>query len=159
MNRDSPVVLRSDSLRRCRKSLLSELSSLVKTAKRLQECQRGTLNPPEDVNDIIDEMILKAFRIVTKGIRFLDVLEDDRRTRAPAAVTVMATVMEESYVPPTPPAERQNFEENASDVASRATADDMSTTVASSEPSEVSNVMPFAISKRVSSLGGHQKRP
>ncbi len=61
------------------------------------------------MNDIVDEMILKAFRIVTKGVRFLDVLEDDRRQRAPA-VTVMATVLEEaSSIPPTPPADSVSF--------------------------------------------------
>ncbi|KAG7129952.1 hypothetical protein HYQ46_010059 [Verticillium longisporum] len=121
LTRESAIIQRHESLRKGRKSLLSELSALVKTAKRLQEGQRGLLSPSEDVNDIVDEMILKAFKIVTKGVRFLDVFEDDRRSRAPA-VTVMATVMEESYIPPTPPADYTRFEEqsNASDGSSRA---------------------------------------
>jgi hypothetical protein len=85
-----------------RKALLSELSSLVKIAKRLFETQKST-DPTEDVNDIIDEMILKAFKIVTKGVRFLDVLEDDRRKRA-SAVDVMDTVLEEAQIPRSPPA-------------------------------------------------------
>jgi hypothetical protein len=87
--------------------LLSELSSLVKTAKRLQDAQRmiGT----EDINDIVDEMILKAFRIITKGVRFLDILDDDRRSRLPA-VTVMTTLLEEASVPPTPPADSASFD-------------------------------------------------
>lgn len=84
---------------------MSELSSLVKTAKRLQESQRGALDPSEDVNDIVDEMILKAFRIVLKGIRFVDTLEEDRRLRAPPSVTVMDTLTEESYIPSTPTSE------------------------------------------------------
>ncbi|XP_044717902.1 rasGEF domain-containing protein [Hirsutella rhossiliensis] len=95
LNRESPVVLRSDSLRRSRKSLLSELSLLVKTVKRLQKCQKGALEPPEDVNDL-DEMILKAFKIVIKAVRFLDILDEDTKSRASAAVTVVATVAEES---------------------------------------------------------------
>ncbi|KAM0275822.1 hypothetical protein ACHAQH_007367 [Verticillium albo-atrum] len=121
LTRESAIIQRHESLRKGRKSLLSELSALVKTAKRLQEGQRGLLSPTEDVNDIVDEMILKAFKIVTKGVRFLDVLEDDRRSRAPA-ITVMATVMEESYIPPTPPADYTRFDEqsNASDGSSRA---------------------------------------
>ncbi|KAI1750228.1 hypothetical protein F4782DRAFT_510398, partial [Xylaria castorea] len=53
-------------------------------------------------------MILRAFKVVVRGVRFLDLLEEERRTRAPA-VTVMATVMEESFVPPTPPAETTSF--------------------------------------------------
>lgn len=106
LTRESPNIQRSDGLRRGRKSLLSELSSLVKTAKKLQEVQRGLIAMEDDVNDIIDEMILKAFKIVIKGVRFLDVLEDDRRIRA-SAISIMATVVEEggSSVPPTPPAD------------------------------------------------------
>ncbi|CAK7205279.1 Ras guanine nucleotide exchange factor bud5 [Sporothrix eucalyptigena] len=107
LTRESALVQRHDGLRRGRKSLLSELSSLVKSAKRLQDHQRAP-NPAENANDIIDEMILKAFKIVTKAVRFFDVLEDDRRQRAPA-VAVMATVMEENSVPPTPPADAVNF--------------------------------------------------
>ncbi|KAK0389847.1 hypothetical protein NLU13_3420 [Sarocladium strictum] len=157
LNRDSPVVQRSEVLKRCRKSLLSELSALVKTAKRLQECQREDLNPPEDVNDIVDEMILKAFRIVTKGVRFMDILDEDRRTRAPASVTVMATVMEESYVPPTPPAERTAFDDqprdHSSDVDSRAATDDTALSVVNSDTSDVHAAVPaVTFSKRVSSL-------
>ncbi|KAK2045721.1 RasGEF domain-containing protein [Colletotrichum somersetense] len=110
LTRESAIITRNDNLRRARKTLLSELSGLVKTAKRLQEAQKGFGQPREDVNDIIDEMILKAFKIVTKGVRFFDILEDDRRQRAPA-VTVMATVIEESYIPPTPPAENTRFDE------------------------------------------------
>ncbi|KAI0181767.1 ras GEF [Hypoxylon sp. FL1284] len=114
LTRESVTIQRSDSLRRGRKSLLSELSSLVKTAKRLQETLRSSLRPTDDVNDIIDEMILKAFKIVVKGVRFLDLIEEDRRLRAPA-VTVMATVVEESVIPPTPPSELASFENNTED--------------------------------------------
>ncbi|KAI8245075.1 hypothetical protein K4K55_003212 [Colletotrichum sp. SAR 10_96] len=110
LTRESAIITRNENLRRARKTLLSELSALVKTAKKLQEAQKGILQPREDVNDIIDEMILKAFKIVTKGVRFFDILEDDRRQRAPA-VTVMATVIEESYIPPTPPADQTKFDE------------------------------------------------
>ncbi|CAM1509294.1 Fc.00g030330.m01.CDS01 [Cosmosporella sp. VM-42] len=152
LNRESPIVQRSDILRKCRKSLLSELSSLVKTSKRLQECQRPALTPVEDVNDIIDEMILKAFRIVTKGVRFMDVLEDDRRTRAPASVTVMATVVEESYIPPTPPADQSAFEDQshrANDTDSQA-ADSVATSEISSDGTQASTAI---FNKRLSSLG------
>lgn len=114
LTRESTTIQRSESLRRGRKSLLSELSSLVKTAKRLQEMLRGLSQSTDEVNDIIDEMILKAFKIIVKGVRFLDLIDEDRRLRAPA-VTVMATVVEESIVPPTPPLESTEFE-NGRDV-------------------------------------------
>ncbi|KAI3328128.1 RasGEF domain-containing protein [Xylariaceae sp. AK1471] len=108
LTRETPTIQRSDGLRRGRKGLLSELSMLVKTAKRLQGMLRFSAHFTEDANDVIDEMILKAFKVVVRGVRFLDLLEEDRRTRAPT-VTVMATVMEESFVPPTPPAETTSF--------------------------------------------------
>ncbi|KAH7320263.1 ras guanine nucleotide exchange factor domain-containing protein [Stachybotrys elegans] len=144
LNRESVTVQRNDSLRRCRKSLLSELSSLVKTGKRLQESQRdGSMSEEElvnEVNNIVDEMILKAFKIVTKGVRFLDVLEEDSKTRVAPPVTIMATVVEESCNPPTPPADRSAFDdqghESASDAGSRVTIDDAATSVATSESSE-----------------------
>lgn len=133
----------------------------MKTGKRLQESQSGTLYPPEDANDIIDEMILRAFKIVTKGVRFLDALEDDRQARAPASVTVMATVAEESFIPPTPPADRSTFDDSRTDNASseagsRATAtDDVGTSVASVAASETSEGVRNSLgpwNKRLSSL-------
>lgn len=113
LTRESAVVQRHEGLRRGRKSLLSELSSLVKTAKRLTEQQKA-FAALEDVNNTVDEMILKAFKIVTKGVRFIDVLEEDRQARAPT-VTLMPTVVEENYVPPTPPADgsRLNHDRNS----------------------------------------------
>ncbi|KAI0865437.1 ras guanine nucleotide exchange factor domain-containing protein [Xylaria cubensis] len=108
LTRETPTIQRSEALRRGRKSLLSELSLLVKTAKRLQGMFRFSAHFSDEANDVIDEMILRAFKVVVRGVRFLDFLEEERRTRAPA-VTVMATVMEESFVPPTPPAETTSF--------------------------------------------------
>lgn len=67
------------------------------------------------MNNTVDEMILKAFKIITKGVRFLDVLEEDRQARAPA-VTLMPTVAEENYVPPTPPADATNFDDDHSTI-------------------------------------------
>ncbi|KAH8906778.1 ras GEF [Coniochaeta sp. PMI_546] len=107
LTRESPLVQRNDGLRRGRKSLLSELSSLVKTAKRLLEMQK-LAETADDVNDIIDEMILKAFKIVTKGVRFLDILEADRRERA-SSVAVVDTGLAQAHVPPTPPADATTF--------------------------------------------------
>jgi hypothetical protein len=79
--------------------LLSDLSSLVKTGKRSQEsaADHVTHADGEDANDIIDKMILRAFKTVNKAVRFLDVLEEDMRTRQRAPIT------QEGYNPPTPP--------------------------------------------------------
>lgn len=133
------MVQRHEGLRRGRKSLLSELSSLVKTAKRLTE-QQKVATPTEDVNNTVDEMILKAFRITTKGVRFLDVLEEDRQARAPA-VTLMPTVLEENYIPPTPPADATTFDDDRStirgqDAASRPSDDGLGSDSPSLEPGD-----------------------
>ncbi|KAL6879595.1 guanine nucleotide exchange factor [Trichoderma longibrachiatum] len=114
LNRESVLIQRCDALRKCRKSLLSELSSLVKTAKQLQDLQLVALDFPEEINDVVDQMILKAFKIITKGVRFLDVLEDDRRAHSSSlAIETLPPVIEETCVPPTPPADRAAFGEAA----------------------------------------------
>ncbi|KAK4121872.1 ras GEF [Parathielavia appendiculata] len=100
--REAPLLLRHEGLRRCRKSLLSEVTALVKAAKRLQDAQRITV--AEDINDVVDDMILKALKIITKGVRFLDIWEDDRASRLPA-VAVLTPLPEEALVPLTPPAD------------------------------------------------------
>ncbi|ATZ49519.1 hypothetical protein BCIN_04g06560 [Botrytis cinerea B05.10] len=110
LTRESPIVQSNDNLRKNRKALLSDLSALVKTAKQLQDfatCSSVGIEA-ETVNDVIDEMILKAFKIVVRGIKFLDNLEEDAKLRQ-AVHRVMTTVTEETYVPPTPPADSTSF--------------------------------------------------
>ncbi|KAJ8059551.1 hypothetical protein OCU04_011208 [Sclerotinia nivalis] len=146
LTRESPIVQSNDNLRKNRKALLSDLSALVKTAKQLQDF---ATSPPakidaESVNDVIDEMILKAFKIVVRGIKFLDNLEEDAKLRQPLH-KVMATVAEESYVPPTPPAESTSFSgtphtDPADDTASHRSSIRSSASGASSSlPSEEQN--------------------
>ena len=136
---------------------MSELSSLVKTVKRLQECQRGTLDPLEDINDIVDEMILKAFRIVLKGVRFTDTLEVDRKARAPPSVTVMDTVAEESFIPPTPPADRMSIdgqERPSTSGAPTPTPEDASSnmSVAASDSVDSTQSCPLPLNRRLSAI-------
>lgn len=63
----------------------------------------------EDTNDLLDEMVLKAFKIVTRAVRFMDVLEDDKRTSQLISVAI-STVTEDADVPPTPPGDSTSFE-------------------------------------------------
>lgn len=160
LTRESSTVQRSERIRRCRKSLMSELSSLVKSAKRIQEGQKVDMATAENVNDVVDEMILKAFRIVFKGVRFVDALEEDRRARAPASVTVMDTVAEESLVPSTPPADSTSFNHHPNTVGSfelisPGLVEDGTHSVASSEPVDFANSFTLPITKRLSSLSTH----
>ena len=145
----------NEGLRRNRKALLSDLSSLVKAAKRLQEFTASS-DPvqleTDAVNDTIDEMILKAFKIVTRGVRFLDVLEDDLRQRHQPVNRIIATVTEEAYNPPTPPAESTSFsgtqhEISAGDAAPRRS----SSASALSGPQKADEQMKQPTYKRMSS--------
>jgi hypothetical protein len=59
-----------------RKGLLGDLSSLVKTAKKLQE----TLQLQKEavpVYEYMDELVLKSFKLVTRAVRFLDIWATD----------------------------------------------------------------------------------
>ena len=76
LTRDSALVKKHDSVRKSRKHLLSELSVLVKIAKRLSDYALG-ISPGESVADIFDEMLLKAFKVVTRGVKFLDTWNDE----------------------------------------------------------------------------------
>lgn len=117
----------NEGIRRTRKALLSDLSSLVKTAKSLQQCTApSSPSNAEDINSLVDDMVLKAFRIVTRGVKFLDVLEEDIASRQSLQSSrTMPTVMEEAYVPPTPPAESTSFGHHStvSDASSRRASD------------------------------------
>ncbi|KAL4809088.1 ras guanine nucleotide exchange factor domain-containing protein [Aspergillus unguis] len=101
LTRDSSLVKSQDGLRRNRKALLSDLSALVRATKKFQEISSG--QPMEDeVEYMVDEMLLKAFRIVTRGVRFLDVWNEEvGLSRAIAELEEQQT----HDVPPTPTSE------------------------------------------------------
>ena len=94
-----------DGLRRIRKALLSDLSSLVKTAKRFQDVANG-LPAEDEVEAILDEMLLKAFKIVTRGVRFLDVWNEEVGLSRTIAELEAAGDNQSQYdMPPTPASE------------------------------------------------------
>ncbi|ANB15313.1 Ras family guanine nucleotide exchange factor CDC25 [Sugiyamaella lignohabitans] len=64
LTRDTPVVRRSQSIRKFRKSLLTELAILVSLAKQYR-------NTTDDV--VIDKLVVVCYKIVTKAVMFLDV--------------------------------------------------------------------------------------
>jgi RasGEF domain/RasGEF N-terminal motif len=100
LTREAPLVQRYDRLRRNRKALLADLSSLVKTTKKLQDVARGTPHDQE-VESILDEMLLKAFKIVTRGVRFLDVWNEE--VGLSRAMQELEQTGEHYDVPLTPP--------------------------------------------------------
>jgi hypothetical protein len=63
-------------LRRLRKGLLGDLSALVKIAKELQMVLQ-TEGPTSTVYELLDELVLKAFKVVIRAVRFLDIWSQD----------------------------------------------------------------------------------
>jgi hypothetical protein len=59
-----------------RKGLLGDLSSLVKTAKNLQDKLQSNA-APFAVYEYMDELVLKSFKLVTRAVRFLDIWATD----------------------------------------------------------------------------------
>jgi hypothetical protein len=72
LHRDSSTVKINVGVRRMRKGLLADLSSLVQIAKRLQE----TISEPfagEVIPYLLDDLISKAFKVVNRAVGFVDV--------------------------------------------------------------------------------------
>lgn len=80
-----------------RKGLLGDLSSLVRTAKKLQEVLQSD-NSPGPVLGRLDELVLKAFKLVTRAVRFLDIWAQD-------AVSLSFDMGEGNNRPLTPPSD------------------------------------------------------
>lgn len=106
-------------LRRMRKGLLGDLSTLVKTAKKLQEI----LHTNEDANSVfeqLDELVLKSFKLVTRAVRFLDIWAQD-------AVSLSFELTDRSTQRPlTPPADTADTVVLPSSASTQAVDDGMS---------------------------------
>ncbi|KAH0556731.1 hypothetical protein GP486_005479 [Trichoglossum hirsutum] len=103
LTRESELVKGHSGLRAHRKALLADLSALVRTAKRLQDVALCVRND-EKIGDVIDEIILKAFKIAIRGVKFLDVWEQDFGSYR-MLDELIDFGLEEAIAPPTPPAE------------------------------------------------------
>ena len=93
-----------DSIRKSRKALLSDLSSLVKVTKLLQDVAQGAV-VESSVDDIFDDMLLKAFKIVVRGVRFLDVWSQEVEASRPKSMIPSELLQMEAALraPLTPP--------------------------------------------------------
>lgn len=95
LHRDAPVVQRNAGLRRLRKGLLADLSILVQIAKRLQE----VISEPfvgEVIHVLLDDLMARAFKVVTRAVGFADMLGQERMSMKPS--TVMSRPGEESTI-------------------------------------------------------------
>lgn len=76
LSRDSHLIVNHVGLRRMRKGLLGDLSTLVKTAKSLRELlQSNDTSTP--VVESMDSLVMKSFKLVTRAVRFLDMWATD----------------------------------------------------------------------------------
>ena len=88
------------AIRRTRRALLSDLSAFVKLTKGLETVLNKTHETEKPEIDL-EELVLKAFRTVTRAVRFLDVWEECMQSLHP--------LPSHSEIPPTPPADRSDF--------------------------------------------------
>lgn len=65
-----------DVIRRLREALITDLFSMFITTKQVQNSVSIEYSD-EDVGDILDEILAKFFKIVTRGVQFVDVLDEE----------------------------------------------------------------------------------
>ncbi|KAK5171420.1 Ras guanine nucleotide exchange factor bud5 [Saxophila tyrrhenica] len=130
LHRDAVLVQRNAGIRRMRKGLLADLSTLVNIAKRLQE----TISEPyagEVLHVLLDDLVSKAFRVVTRAVGFVDMLAQEsasskhvkpgtpaivetplrhqsiRQTKPMTSLTVVTATIDSAIAfPPTPGSEK-----------------------------------------------------
>src|SRR5688500_13930766 len=89
-------------IRRTRKQVLAELSALVKSAKKIPQQPASPASPSkpvEQLESVVDEVILKIFKLLIRATRFLDAWLDHQDS-------LQAKL--NPHIPPTPPAEAEN---------------------------------------------------
>lgn len=79
LHRDAQLVQQNVGIRRMRKGLLADLSSMVAKAKELQE-EVGQPYAGEIIPIVLDELVTKAFRVVTRAVRFVDAWTQEAMT-------------------------------------------------------------------------------
>ncbi len=89
-------------IRRNRKALLSDLSSLVKVAKALEIAAREGRAEVSELE--LDDMVVKAFKMVNRAVKFLDIWIE-----AMENLEILDKFQDNPNIPPTPPAERADF--------------------------------------------------
>ncbi|KAK5089339.1 Ras guanine nucleotide exchange factor bud5 [Exophiala xenobiotica] len=87
LTRDAPMVKAHDSIRKTRKGLLSDLSLLVKASKNVQGS--GLRSDAAEFESTCDDILLKAFQVVTRAVNFFDIWSDQAAfMRSPIAASI-----------------------------------------------------------------------
>ncbi|QIW98267.1 hypothetical protein AMS68_003785 [Peltaster fructicola] len=109
LHRGAALVLNHVGVRRMRKGLLADLSSMVQKAKELQE-EASQPYAGEVIHIVLDELITKAFKVVTRAVKFVDIWmqetvnadEDNIPRREPPTPPVDVDDVEHDEEPLTP---------------------------------------------------------
>ena len=80
LHRNATLVQQNVGIRRTRKGLLADLYSMVSKAKELQE-EAGQPYDKKIIHTMLDELITKASRVVTRAVRFADAWTLEAMTR------------------------------------------------------------------------------
>lgn len=91
LTREAPVVKQHDGIRKIRKALLADLSTLVKTSKIIQQSALDT-----DVNnftEVQDDVLFKAFQVVTRAVHFYDVWSEEASSVHDSTIPISGTNM------------------------------------------------------------------
>ena len=102
LNREVPLLSKTTghvALRRHRKTLLSDLSDLVKFFKICEPIINA--NEPSFIEDDLSQVILKTFKIIIRAVKFYDVYGEIDQSRVCSPHNIP--------VPPTPPSETCSF--------------------------------------------------
>ena len=103
LHRDAPLVQRHSGIRRMRKGLLADLSTLVQIAKRLQE----TISEPyagEVIHVLLEDLVGKAFRVLTRAVGFVDMW-----TQEPVEMMQLRGGQPATHEPTTPPTDNDGL--------------------------------------------------
>lgn len=65
-----------DVIRKVRKALISDLFSMFLATQQVHKSVSREYSD-KDVKDILDEILAKFFKIVTRGVQFVDVLDEE----------------------------------------------------------------------------------
>ena len=102
----------NNELRRARKVLLSELSGFIKLTKGVEIKVRSGQVQEVVEDDGLEHMVMAAFRIIVRAVRFHDVWAEE----APGGTLFIEgdlTINTFSSIPPTPPADNGSFRATA----------------------------------------------
>lgn len=77
LTRDALLVKQHDNIRRTRKGLLADLSTLVKAGKTSELTSLSSIDEIDTDSKVSDALLLKAFQVVTRAVNFFDIWSEE----------------------------------------------------------------------------------